>query len=1020
YTVEETAYDITGKSVTVKYSVNSSDLTEGKAADAAVIKNQTANVAFEDDYKNDTGSIKISKTVTGITEEHNPQIYSFEVKNSDDKWITTDGTVSDSQVFVYVTEGTQATIENLPIGLYSVTENKAGAARTNYILKVTGEGNVTVKKNDEAVAAITNVYTRKSGSTALKVTKNVTGNTYSGTEEFSFTLTDANEEGRTGYKMPTEGLTQNVKSGATATFGTITFDTVGKYYFKIKETAGDTTGMSYDTSDKYAEVTVSENADGKTLDASVKYGTSLNSCTSDTLTVTNTYSKTTFTPEVVKKVKGTDVPVETYTFSLTDKSNDKTGEILGSTTAEVTGQGTASFGEITYTKAGTYVYDIAENEGETAGMTYSGKKVTITVTVSAAADGALSVTNTVVTGGDTADHEIENSYEKPSGRINLTVKKAVNGTNAPDETFTFEVSEPEGQDTLPAVKTATAKDKGIATFAAINYDKADKYTYTITEKVPDPKTKGMSYSTQSITAHVNVKLDGGVLAAEVTYEGGDGTDKNTFTNTYTSVGVKINKVDITGEKEVAGAELVVKDSEGEEVANWVSAEKQVWTITGLRPGEEYTLEETTHPAGYDKITTAIKFTVDEDGKVTVKDDDTRSDVDVDENVVLVKDAPSKVSVTINKFDITGEEELEGAVLKVTDGDKYEKTWESKKNQTWTLTDLEWDKEYTLTETTEPKGYDKITTEIKFTVDKDGKVTVKNDASRTDVDVENNVVLVKDAPYKVGVKINKVDITGDEEIEGAELKVTDGDKYVKTWESKKDQTWTLSDLEWDKEYTLEETTQPKGYDKITTAIKFTVDKDGKVTVKNDSARTDVDVKDNVVLVKDTASKVGVKINKVDITGDEEIEGAVLKVTDGDKYTKTWISKENEVWTLSDLEWDKEYTLTETTQPKGYDKITTAIKFTVDKDGKVTVVDDAARTDVDVENNVVLVKDKPSKVSVVINKVDITGEEELEGAELKVTDGDKYEKTWESKKDQTWTLEDLEWDKEYTLEETTQPK
>ncbi len=50
YNVEETTYDITGNAVTVKYSVNGGDATEGSKTDVEVSKNGTSTVAFEDVY----------------------------------------------------------------------------------------------------------------------------------------------------------------------------------------------------------------------------------------------------------------------------------------------------------------------------------------------------------------------------------------------------------------------------------------------------------------------------------------------------------------------------------------------------------------------------------------------------------------------------------------------------------------------------------------------------------------------------------------------------------------------------------------------------------------------------------------------------------------------------------------------------------------------------------------------------------------------------------------------------------
>ena len=75
---------------------------------------------------------------------------------------------------------------------------------------------------------------------------------------------------------------------------------------------------------------------------------------------------------------------------------------------------------------------------------------------------------------------------------------------------------------------------------------------------------------------------------------------------------EITKQDVTGDGELEGASLVVKNSAGETVDEWVSGTKP-HSIEGLKAGEEYSLTETIAPEGYAKATT-IHFKVNEDGK----------------------------------------------------------------------------------------------------------------------------------------------------------------------------------------------------------------------------------------------------------------------------------------------------------------------------------------------------------------------------------------------------------------------
>ena len=77
--------------------------------------------------------------------------------------------------------------------------------------------------------------------------------------------------------------------------------------------------------------------------------------------------------------------------------------------------------------------------------------------------------------------------------------------------------------------------------------------------------------------------------------------------------VEVSKQDITTNKELPGATLVVKDKEGKIVDEWVSTTKP-HMIKNLIAGETYTLIETIAPDGY-KIAQSINFTVQNTGEV---------------------------------------------------------------------------------------------------------------------------------------------------------------------------------------------------------------------------------------------------------------------------------------------------------------------------------------------------------------------------------------------------------------------
>ncbi len=502
-------------------------------------------------------------------------------------------------------------------------------------------------------------------------------------------------------------------------------------------------------------------------------------------------------------------------------------------------------------------------------------------------------------------------------------------------------------------------------------------------------------------------------------------------NTKKTTSVTINKYDIAHSEEVDGAKLEVFDSKGESVGEWKSETGKTWTIEGLTPGEEYTLRETSTPDGYNSIETDIVFTVDENGTVTVVEGKDDATVDKD-GVLLVNNTKKTTSVTINKYDIAHSEEVDGAWLKVLDS-KGELVgfWESETGKTWTIEGLTPGEKYTLKETVTPDGYNSIETDIVFTVDENGKVEV---VSGKDGSVDKNGVLLVNNTKKpettktTSVTINKYDIANSEEVDGAKLQVFDSkNKLIGEWKSETGKTWTIEGLTPGEEYTLRETNTPDGYNSIETDIVFTVDENGKVEVVSGKDGS-VD-KNGVLLVNNTkkpeeTKTTSVTINKYDIAHSEEVDGATLQVFDSKgELVGFWKSETGKTWTIEGLTPGEEYTLRETVTPDGYNSIETDIVFTVDENGKVTVV---SGKDGSVDKNGVLLVNNTKKpettktTSVTINKYDIANSEEVDGAELKVFDS-KGESVgeWESKTGKTWTIEGLTPGEEYTLRETVTP-
>ncbi len=552
---------------------------------------------------------------------------------------------------------------------------------------------------------------------------------------------------------------------------------------------------------------------------------------------------------------------------------------------------------------------------------------------------------------------------------------------------------------------------------------------------------GTEYTLREITAP-----DGYTLAADTTFSiKQDGTvdttgsvDGDTLLINDVKTKVKISKVDITSQEEIAGATLQILDSEGNVVVldgaelSWVSSTEGPHIIEGLKTGVEYTLHEKTAPAGY-TVAADTKFTIATDGSVT------SGATQTEDHVLLVEDALTEVKVS--KVDIADGKEVAGAEIKILDAEgKIADSWTSAVDDESTedineavhvIRGLKTGVTYTLHEEVAPNGYT-VTTDTTFIIDETGKVT------STGTVTENGVMLVEDAMTEV--KVSKVDIAGGEELEGATIQIIGKDgKVVEQWTSKKDNEETedvneaihiVKGLKTGEEYTLRETVAPNGYT-VTADTKFTINANGTVT------STGTVTENGVMLVKDAMTEV--KVSKADVADGEELEGAHIQiiVKEGlfgkETIVEEWTSeKDNEetedvneaIHIVKGLKTGVEYILRETVAPDGY-TVTTDIKFSIDETGKVTSTGTISET------GVLLVED--SKTNVKVSKVDVSGGKELAGATIQIiekdTDGnEKVVEEWVSAEDNEETadvnegihiVEGLKTGVEYTLRETVAP-
>ena len=311
----------------------------------------------------------------------------------------------------------------------------------------------------------------------------------------------------------------------------------------------------------------------------------------------------------------------------------------------------------------------------------------------------------------------------------------------------------------------------------------------------------------------------------------------------------------------------------------------------------------------------------------------------------------------SKTDVTGDKELPGAKLKVTNKEgKVIDEWTSTENK-HTIEGLVVGNEYTMTEEIAPDGYVKATS-ITF--------KVENTKEVQHVQMKDKIV-----------DMSKVDIGG-EEVEGAKIKVFDEEgNIVDEWTSGKEEH-KIKGLKEGKKYTLHEEVAPDGYVKAT---------DVEFEVTTDKENQHIDLIDKVV-----------EISKEDIAG-KEIEGAKLQVLGKDgNIIDEWTSTK-EPHKVTGLTEGETYKLHEEVAIGDYVKASD-IKF------KVT-------TDKETEKHIMIDK------LVEIVKTDLVTGEEIEGAELQVVDEEgNIVDEWTSTKE-AHKVPGLEEGKKYKLIEKTAP-
>lgn len=471
----------------------------------------------------------------------------------------------------------------------TVTEDTATGTLS---AEVSYDNSTAENDSDKAVqkaAAFTNTYKAvfdADTTVNLNGTKELTGKTLTDSMFFFYVDPQEIEPGVYAPVGDSEAQNPNKADGSIQLLKNVTYSEAGDYVYIIKEQipSNKALGMTYDESEYRVTVTVTDDQQG-TLTASEpkiekKAAGAADYTEADAVVFENNYEPLSITiaPLQITKVLdgGRNTPLQDgeFSFEMSVVSADPEDGITlpQQTVVENKADGTVPFGDITFTKVGTYkvqVKEVVPDEADKVpGVEYDTHVRTTTFTVTDN-DGQLAVQRSGYDGSRT----FTNKYTTTGtleGATNLEVTKNFTGRDggkwldtdsfefkleAADEATTKAITD--GEVVLPDNATSLVIDAQTAdhkaAFGDITFNAVGEYTFKVTEVVPadEDKIAGVTYDTHEATITVTT-TDNGDGTLEVTAQ----VDANalTFTNTYKPEGdVTVGKDDIELSKVFEGA-----------------------------------------------------------------------------------------------------------------------------------------------------------------------------------------------------------------------------------------------------------------------------------------------------------------------------------------------------------------------------------------------------------------------------------------------------------------------------------
>ena len=619
-----------GKTYTIETTIT--DKGDGTFEAKHVLKGD-GEAKFSNSYKPNPGEFSVTDQITATKSLTGRDLkdgeFSFELVEGEDedaKVVATGTNNAEGNIMMNAVKYTKAgkhtyTLREVNGGTTSkgITYNDA-----KYTIETTitdnGDGTLSATHELKSATAATfkNTYsvTPTDADLDFDLSKAIDGREWTDGDEFSFTITAPD-----GAPLPDPATVtvskHDAKDGIAAIkFGKIRYTAAGTYKYEIRENAGNTVGMTYDSHVATAEVTVTEDGEGN-LTANVTK--------KENGRFTNTYrTELNYTAAgglwLSKYLDGRPMTEGQFTFTVTpadDASARALGLLPGANSFKSPEAAETTVGlidilaghEVKFTQADagkTFKYTVAEKNDGQPGYTYDDAARTVTIAIADDTAGTLTATTTV-SGGPEGTHETvhksgENKVEKalvpfhnsysattntPGGTAaQVVATKTLTGRPMADGEFWFGIAY---QGELVAYENLKPNIGGHVSFDTLHYD---------TKMLANLEAAGLAYRTDK----------DGKLAWTINYTAYEdlfGLPNGVSATTW-SFGFKVIVVDngdgtLTATVDYGGVEPLFENVYGAEAVDAaLTGTKKLQVAEGLAPADitgKFTFTVTADEAG---------------------------------------------------------------------------------------------------------------------------------------------------------------------------------------------------------------------------------------------------------------------------------------------------------------------------------------------------------------------------------------------------------------------------------------